>query len=152
MQCLNEGLQRQHMYLKWSSSLFLQRKWSKSRMLLGAFFLDSSERLFLSSSDLTLKISLHLISSACLVAQLVRYPPAKQETQVWSLNEEDPLEKEMVTYSSILAWRILWREESGGLWSMGSQHNWLLILSSLASSFDTASLLYPLLHFNQPVW
>ena len=44
-----------------------------------------------------------------------------QETWVWSLGQEDSLEKEMATHSSILAWDIPWREESGGLWSMGSQ-------------------------------
>ena len=44
-----------------------------------------------------------------------------QETEVPSLSWEDPLEKEMVTHSSILAWRIPWTEESGGLQSMRSQ-------------------------------
>ena len=44
-----------------------------------------------------------------------------QETQVRSLGREDPLEKEMATHSSILAWRIPWTEEPGGLQSMGSQ-------------------------------
>ena len=44
-----------------------------------------------------------------------------QETQVRSLGQEDPLEKEMATHSSILAWRIPWTEEPGGLQSMGSQ-------------------------------
>ena len=44
-----------------------------------------------------------------------------QETWVWSLDQEDALEKEMATHSSILAWRILWTEEPGGLESMGSQ-------------------------------
>ena len=43
-----------------------------------------------------------------------------QETQVQSLDQEDPLEKEMATHSSILAWEIPWREEPNGLWSMGS--------------------------------
>ena len=46
---------------------------------------------------------------------------AMQETWVQSLGQEDPLEKRMATYSSILAWRILWTEEPGGLQSMGSQ-------------------------------
>ena len=46
---------------------------------------------------------------------------AMQETQVRSLGWEDPLEKEMATRSSTLAWRIPWKEESGGLQSMGSQ-------------------------------
>ena len=58
---------------------------------------------------------------ASLVAQMVKNPPAMQETQVWSLGWEDPLEKEMATHSSILAWRIPWTEEPGGLQSMGSQ-------------------------------
>ena len=47
--------------------------------------------------------------------------PSLQETQVGSLGWEDPLEKGMATHSSILAWRIPWTEESGGLPSMGSQ-------------------------------
>jgi len=47
--------------------------------------------------------------------------PAIQETQVRSLDQEDPLEKEMAAHCSILAWEILWTEEPGGLQSMGSQ-------------------------------
>ena len=56
-----------------------------------------------------------------LVAQSVKNLPAVQETQVRSLGWEDPLEKEMATHSSILAWKISWTEEPGGLQSMGSQ-------------------------------
>ena len=56
---------------------------------------------------------------ASLIAQLVKYLPAMQETQVQPLGQEDPLEKEMATHSSILAWRILWTEEPGRLQSMG---------------------------------
>ena len=52
---------------------------------------------------------------------MVKNPPAKQETHVRSLGGEDPLENEMATHSSILAWEIPWPEESGGLQSMGSQ-------------------------------
>jgi len=48
-------------------------------------------------------------------------PSAKQEMEVQSLGQEDPLEKEMATHSSILAWEIPWTEEPGGLQSMGSQ-------------------------------
>ena len=44
-----------------------------------------------------------------------------QDTQVWSLVQEDPLEKEMTTHSSILAWKTLWTEEPGGLRYLGSQ-------------------------------
>ena len=47
--------------------------------------------------------------------------PAMQETQVQSLNGENPLEESMVTHSSTLAWEIAWTEEPGGLWSMGLQ-------------------------------
>ena len=47
-------------------------------------------------------------SLASLVAQRLKRPPALRETQIRSLGREDPLEKEMVTHSSILAWRILW--------------------------------------------
>ena len=56
-----------------------------------------------------------------LVAQMVKNLSAMQATQVWSLGWEDPLEKEMVTHSSILAWRISWTEEPGGLQSMRLQ-------------------------------
>ena len=56
-----------------------------------------------------------------LVTQMVKNLPVMQETQVLSLGLEDPLVKEMATYSSILAWEIPWTEESGGLQSMGSQ-------------------------------
>ena len=60
-------------------------------------------------------------SWASLVAQLVKNPPAMQETWVPSLGWEDPLEKEMATHSSILAWRIPWTEGPGGLQSRGLQ-------------------------------
>ena len=62
-----------------------------------------------------------------LMAQMVKHPPAMWETQVWFLGLEDPLEKEMATHSSILAWKIQWTEETRGLQSMGSQrvgHDW----------------------------
>ena len=55
------------------------------------------------------------------MAQVVKNPPARQETLVQSLAREDPLEKEMATHSSIPIWRIQWTEEPGGLQSMGSQ-------------------------------
>ena len=61
------------------------------------------------------------IARASPVAQTVKNLPAMQETWVQSLGPEDPLEKEMATHSSILAWRIPWTEEPGGLQSMGSQ-------------------------------
>ena len=56
-----------------------------------------------------------------LVAQMVKYLPAMQESRVQFLGGEDPLEIAMATHSSILAWRIEWTEKPGGLQSMGSQ-------------------------------
>ena len=58
---------------------------------------------------------------------MVKRLPARRKTWVQSLGQEDPLEKEMATHSSTLAWKILWTEEPGRLQSMGSQrvrHNW----------------------------
>ena len=52
---------------------------------------------------------------------MIKNPPAVQETQILSLSWEVSLEKEMATHSSILAWKIPWAEEPGGLESMGSQ-------------------------------
>ena len=58
---------------------------------------------------------------ASLVVQIVQNLPAMWETWVHSLGQEDPLEKEMATPSSIIAWKIPWTEELGGLQSMGSK-------------------------------
>ena len=74
-----------------------------------------------------LKIEVELIYGASLMAQMVKNLPAMQETWVWSLGWEDPLEKEMTTHSSILSWRIPWTGEPGELQSIGLQrvgHNW----------------------------
>ena len=60
-------------------------------------------------------------TNASLVAQRLKRLPARLETQVQSLGREDPLEKEMATHSSILAWRIPRTEEPGRLQSTGSQ-------------------------------
>ena len=74
------------------------------------FFLSVSER------------ALHFLSLwPSLVTQMVMNLPVMRESQVWSLGREDPLEKGMATHSSILARRIPWIEEPGGLQSMGSQ-------------------------------
>ena len=54
-----------------------------------------------------------------MIAQLVKNLPAMQETHLQSLDGEDPLEKEMETHFSILAWKIPWTEEPGGLQSLG---------------------------------
>ena len=62
-----------------------------------------------------------LLTPRSLVDHMVKNLPAMQETGVRSLGREDPLEKEMATHSSILAWRIPWTGEPGGLQFMGSQ-------------------------------
>ena len=72
-----------------------------------------------------------------LVAQAVTSLPALWETWIQSLGQEDPLEKEMATHSSILAWKIPWMEQCGSLQSMGLQrvgHNWATSLSFLTPS------------------
>ena len=68
-------------------------------------------------------ISITDILCASPIAKLVKNLPAMQETLVRFLGREDPLEKEMATHSSILAWRIPWTEEPGRLQSMGSQES-----------------------------
>ena len=55
------------------------------------------------------------------LVEAVRNPPVKQETRIRSLGREDPLEEGMATHSSVLAWRIPWTEEPGGLQSIGLQ-------------------------------
>ena len=66
-------------------------------------------------------ICIYIINEASLVAQMVKRLPTMWETQVQSLGREDLLEKEMAIHSSILAWKIPWMEEHGGLQSMGLQ-------------------------------
>ena len=63
------------------------------------------------------------ILGASHVVQFVKNLPAMQETRVQSLGQEEPLEKEMATHPSILAWRIPWTEKPGRLQSMGSQES-----------------------------
>ena len=65
----------------------------------------------------------NLVVGASLVAQLVKNLPTMQETWVQFLGQEDPLEKEMATHSSILAWRITWTEEPGRPQFMGTQES-----------------------------
>ena len=70
-----------------------------------------------------MKIYLLLVLGArgtYLVAQMVKNLPTMKKTRIRSLGQENPLEKEMATHSSILAWRTPWREEPGRLLSMGS--------------------------------
>ena len=66
------------------------------------------------------------------MAQRLKRLPARRETRIQSLGREDPLEKEMATHSSILAWKIPWTEEPGRLHSTGSQrvgHDWVTSLT-----------------------
>ena len=62
-----------------------------------------------------------ILCGTSLVAQMVKHLPAMQDTGVHSLGQGDPLEKEMATHSSILAWRIPWTVDPGGLQPIGSQ-------------------------------
>ena len=80
-----------------------------------------------SRSHLGEMCSSFVTSAASLVAQMVKRLPAMRETWVWSLGQEYPMEKDMATYSSTLAWKIPWTEEPCRLQSMGLQrvgHNW----------------------------
>ena len=82
--------------------------------------------------------------------QTVKNLPTKCETWVWILGWEDPLEKGMATHSSILACRILWTEESGGLHSMGSQrfgHYWTT--NTLYTFYSFYHCLCCLVHFSK---
>ena len=80
------------------------------------------------------------------MAQRLKRLPGMQETRVRSLGQEDPLEKEMATHSSTLAWRVPWREEPGVLQSVGSQRvgqDWANSLSlSLSSEIQKKPNLY----------
>ena len=76
---------------------------------------------------MALEILLPVNNRISLVVQTVKNLPAMWETWVWSLSQEDPLEKELATHSSVLAWKILWTEEPGRLEFTGSQrvgHDW----------------------------
>ena len=67
------------------------------------------------------KLNISFVIRTSLVAQRLKCLPGMQETRLRSLGREDPLEKEMTTHSSTLAWKIPWREEPGKLQSMGWQ-------------------------------
>ena len=69
----------------------------------------------LTPTEMVLCIYTHIHIRASLIDPLVNHLPTMQESQVRFLGQEDPLEKEMATHSSILAWRIPWTEEPGGL-------------------------------------
>ena len=83
--------------------------------------LDTALSLDHSRANVLCVIILAHVKMCFLVAQMVKRLPTMQETRVRLLGREDPLEKEMATHSSILAWRFSWMEEPGGLQSMGSK-------------------------------
>ena len=108
---------------------------SRSPSLLDIFWLSSTSH-STSLGPVWLRPVLALVK-ASLMAQTVKRLPAMRETRARSLGWEDPLEKEMETHSSNLAWKILWTEEPGGLESMGSQrvgHDWVINTFTLLSS------------------
>ena len=86
-------------------------------------------------------------SWASLVAQMIKNLPAMWETWVWTLAREDPLEEGTATHSSLLAWRIPWTEEPGGLQSMELQrvgHDWAIKHRTAATCGD-----HPLMETSQ---
>ena len=88
------------------------------------------------------------------VAQVVKSLPAMQETWVWSLGLGNPLEKGMATHCSILAWRIPWREESGGLQPMGLQrirHDWATNTSTINIPLSGGTTVYLSIHLMKDV-
>ena len=95
-----------------------------SPALAGQFFTTSAtcySNILIGLPESSLCFAPHFSHFTSLVAQTVKHLSTMQETWVQSLGHEDPLEKEMATHSSTLAWRISWMEEPGGLQSMGSQ-------------------------------
>ena len=119
--------------------------WRVPRTLPWAFQLCKSINppLYLNQLELNLFLSLEITSLLIIMplvysvfkkkkkgfpdGSVVKNLPANQETRAWSLGQKDPLEKEMATHCSILAWQFPWTEEPGRLQSMGSQrirHDW----------------------------
>ena len=82
-------------------------------------------------------------NSMDLVAQTVKNLPTMQDTQVWSLGQEDPLEKEVVAHSIILAWRIPWTEEPGRLHYSPSVHKELDVTERLTFSLKKTKIELP---------
>ena len=90
-----------------------------------------------------------------MVTQMVKNPPAVQETRVRSLGREDPLEKGMATHSSVLAWGIPWTEEPGGVQSMGWQRvgcDWATNTRSPIYSLSFHSFVVVIVQWLSCVW
>ena len=101
----------------------VKKKWIKKKEILIECYHCITSRMWVSSGWTKDNNNCYCLG----MAQRVKRLPAMQETWVWSLSHEDPLEKEMATHSSTLAWKIPWTEKPGGLQSMDSQrvrHNW----------------------------
>ena len=117
------------------SSLYLWLHPFPSACSLDAFFSSHHSEATFKCEDSTI--------GASLVAQTVKNPPVMWETWVLSLGGEDPLGEGMVTHSSTLAWRCPWREEPGGLQSMGLQrvaHYWATQCSTVPGRMSHFSL------------
>ena len=102
----------------------LQSVPASESFLVSQFFASGAQSIGVSASVSVLPMNIQdwfPLQFGFLVAQRLKRLPLMQETWVWSLGQEDPLEKEMVTQSSTLAWRIAWMEKPGGLQSLGSQ-------------------------------
>ena len=100
------------------------QRWSSARI--------SNNWWLVLKTKLIVWIDLSCTKPAFLEAQMVKHLPAMQETWVQSLDQEDPLEKEMATHSSTFAWKIPWMEKPGRLQSMRSQRvpqDWATLLS-----------------------
>ena len=107
----------------------------------GQFSFQSQKKAMPKNAQITTQLHSSHMLAASLVAQMVKQLPATWETWVWSLGWKEPLEKEMATHSSTLAWKIPWTEEPGRLQSMGSQrmgHDWA---TSLSLSHDSKVML-----------
>ena len=110
-------------YPGWVFRWYLKRKWTLTK--LSPYYLEKANCYVVNSPKSKLP------HWASLVAQTVKHLSAMQETRFPSLGWEDPLEKEMVAHSNILAWKIPWTAEPGRLMSMGFQrvgHDWAISL------------------------
>ena len=114
IQVSRSGLCIQHSVWTWPSKATL----SSSSVETHSYDVETRMRSYTTSEKETFKRN--KLEPGLTHGQWVKNLPAMQETQVWSLGEADPLEEEMATHSSILAWETPWTEEPGGLQSKGS--------------------------------
>ena len=127
-------------FMLWTLWTWLRKIWAFTAGTLG---LNGFKQIY--------KCKVH-VKWVSLMAQMVKRLPAMPETWVQSLGREDPLEKEMATHSSTLAWKIPWMEEPGRLPSTGSQrvgHDWVTLLTYICKVLSAVSetLYVPMLAF-----